>query len=244
MTKILIICPVFNEAHHLETLVEEFQITNFNGDLLFVNSGSEDNSLSIIEKSNYKYINLIKNYGVGNAIAEGINYGLENDYEIVCIIAGNGKMRPQFIDDLTSPIINEGIHFVQGSRYIHFKNKNMPFFRKLIIPLITKLFSFLFNYKFTDATCGFRAFHMDLIKCCTFNIHAKWLKKYALEPYLFSNVILDRNVKKTEVSVTMDYPSKKLKYTKIKPVIDYPSLFFPYIFALIYPRKFSDLNSY
>ncbi len=33
-------------------------------------------------------------------------------------------------------------------------------------------------------------------KFCTFNINAKWLKKYALEPYLFSNIILDRNVKK------------------------------------------------
>ena len=81
-------------------------------------------------------------------------------------------------------------------------------------------------------------------KFCTFNINTKWLKKCALEPYLFSNIVLDRNVKKTEVSETMVYPSKKLKYTKIKPVIDYLSLCFPYIFALIYPRKFSDLNSY
>jgi dolichol-phosphate mannosyltransferase len=243
MSKILIICPVFNEAHHLETLIKEFQNTRFNGELLFVNSGSEDKSLSIIKKSNYKYINLKKNYGVGNAIVKGINYGLENDYEIVCIISGNGKMRPKFIDELTNPIINNVAHFVQGSRYIIFKNKNMPFFRKLIIPLITKIFSLLFNYKFTDATCGYRAFHLDLIKCCTFNINAKWLRKYAFEPYLFSNVILDKNVRKVEVSVTMDYPMTKVKYTKIKPVIDYPSLFFPYLFALIYPRKFNDLIS-
>ena len=58
MSKILIICPVYNEAHHLQTLIKEFQQSDFSGDLLFVNSGSEDESLSLIEKSNFSYISL------------------------------------------------------------------------------------------------------------------------------------------------------------------------------------------
>ena len=56
------------------------------------------------------------------------------------------------------------------------------------------------------------------------------------------NVILDKKVRKIEVSVTMDYPEKRIKYTKIKPFIDYPSLFFPYLYALVSPRKFKDLD--
>ena len=126
MSKILIICPVYNEAHHLETLIQEFQQTDFLGDLLFVNSGSEDESLSLIEKSNFSYISLEKNLGVGNAIVNGIKYGLDNSYEIICVIAGNGKMRPKYINNLTKPIINDNYHFVQGSRYIDYKNHNMP----------------------------------------------------------------------------------------------------------------------
>ena len=242
MSKILIICPVYNEAHHLEILINEFQQTDFLGDLLFVNSGSEDESLLLIEKSNFSYISLEKNLGVGNAIVNGIDYGIDNNYEIICVIAGNGKMRPKFINNLTHPIVNDNYHFVQGSRYIDYKNHNMPFFRKLIIPLITKLFSTLFNYRFSDATCGFRAFDIRLIRSCTFDIHAKWLKKYAFEPYFFSNVLLDKNIRKIEVPVTMDYPEKRIKYTKIKPFIDYPSLFFPYLYALVSPRKFKDLE--
>ena len=68
------------------------------------------------------------------------------------------------------------------------------------------------------------------------------MRTYAFEPYFFSNVLLDKKVKKIEIPVTMDYPDKKIKYTKIKPLIDYPSLFFPYVMALIYPRKFKDFN--
>lgn len=244
MTKILIICPVYNEEQHLDELIKEFHETEFNGDLLFINSGSKDKSLSIIERSNFNYISIDKNLGVGNAIVTGIQYGLENEYTIISIIAGNGKMRPKYINNLIEPIIKRSYHFVQGSRYIHFENKNMPYFRKIIIPIITKVFSVLFNYKFTDATCGFRAFDIKLIKSCTFNIHSKWLKKYAFEPYFFSNVLLDKNVRKIEIPVTMDYPNKNVSYTKIKPLIDYPSLFFPYLIAFIYPRKFKKINLY
>ena len=114
MSKILIICPVYNEAHHLETLIKEFQQTEFKGDLLFVNSGSEDMSLSLIKNSNFSYISLEKNLGVGNAIVNGIEYGLDNAYEIICVIAGNGKMRPKYINDLTNPIINDNFSFCTG----------------------------------------------------------------------------------------------------------------------------------
>ncbi len=69
--KSLVICPVFNEAHHLEDLISEFKQTKFSGDLLFVNSGSEDSSLFIIKNSGYMYISLDKNLGVGNALVKG-----------------------------------------------------------------------------------------------------------------------------------------------------------------------------
>ena len=92
----------------------------------------------------------------------------------------------------------------------------------------------------TDATCGFRAFKVSLVNSASYNIYANWLKKYAFEPYFYSNVLLDENVKSVEVPITIDYPEKKnkVKYTKIKPILDYPSLFFPYIYAFLNPRKF------
>jgi dolichol-phosphate mannosyltransferase len=238
----LIICPVFNEGHHLEGLVNEFKHAKFKGELLFVNSGSEDNSSLIIKNSGFKYLSLDKNLGVGNALVQGIRFALDNNYEVVCVIAGNGKMRPKYIDKLTKPIFEEGYDFVQGSRYLNSIQQTMPLFRKILIPIVTKVFSLLFSYKFSDATCGFRAFHINLIRLCSFNIEAKWLRGYAFEPYFFSNVLLDKSVSKKEVSVTMDYPEKNIKYTKIKPLLDYPSLLLPYLYAFIYPRKFNKVD--
>ena len=116
-SKSLVICPVFNESHHLENLINEFKQTKFSGDLLFVNSGSEDNSLFIIKNSGYRYISLSKNLGVGNAIVQGIKFALENKYEAVCVIAGNGKMRPKYIDSLVKPIVEDNYNFVHFVYY-------------------------------------------------------------------------------------------------------------------------------
>ena len=240
-SQVLIFCPVFNEAHHLEGLISELKNCSFFGDFIFINSGSTDDSLEIIKKSNFKYISLKKNQGIGNVIMEAIRYGNENNYSVLCLLAGNSKMRPKYIDKILHPILNDDYDFVQGSRYIeNVKTSNMPLFRKIVIPLTSKIFSFLYRKKITDATCGFRAFKLSLINSASYNIYANWLKKYAFEPYFYSNVLLDSNVKSIEVAITMDYPKKssKLKYTKIKPFLDYPALFFPYLIAFLNPKKF------
>ena len=108
-----------------------------------------------------------------------------------------------------------------------------------MIPLVTKLYSKIFRIEFTDATCGFRAFKTDLIKRATFDINSKLLNTYAFEPYFFSNVMLDEDVKKTEVSVKMRYTKGEKRYTKIRPLLDYPALFLPYLFAYLFPKKFN-----
>ncbi len=242
-SEILVFCPVFNEAHHLEGLISEIKNTDIYGDFLFINSGSTDNSLKLIKESGLNFISLNKNLGVGNVIMEGIKYGNSNNYKVLCLIAGNSKMRPKYINHILQPILENDYDFVQGSRYINkMKSNNMPLFRRVVIPLSSKLFSIIYRKKITDATCGFRAFKLSLINSATYNIYADWLKKYAFEPYFYSNVLLDNNIKSMEVPITMDYPTKSsgLKYTKIKPLLDYPALFFPYLIAFLNPKKFKQ----
>ena len=56
----------------------------------------------------------------------------------------------------------------------------------------------------------------SLVNSASYNIYANWLKKYAFEPYLYSNVLLDKNVKSIEVAITMDYPEKKIQKLNIQ----------------------------
>lgn len=237
--KILIICPAYNEAAKLPKLIDEFKKTNHFNNLFVINSGSTDNTESILNRNNVSHISLPINKGGGYAIVQGINYAIKNEFDICCVIAGNGKMDPVEIDNFLYKIELEGYDFVQGSRYLENEKNYLPTFRKIMIPIVTKSFSKIFKIEFTDATCGFRAFKTELIKRATFDINSKLLHTYAFEPYFFSNVMLDKDIKKTEVSVKMRYTKGEKSYTKIRPLLDYPALFLPYLFAYFFPKKFN-----
>jgi dolichol-phosphate mannosyltransferase len=239
MKKLLVICPAFNEAEKLPKLLNEFKNSQYFNNLFVVNSGSLDNSEEILKDNNVNYITLPINKGGGFAIIKGIQYAIDYDYEICCIIAGNGKMDPNEIGKFIKKIEMDDYDFVQGSRYLNNKKEYLPTFRRLVIPIVTYFFSKLFKINFTDATCGFRAFKTDLIKRASFNVNSKLLYTYGFEPYLFSNVMFDKNIKKTEVPVKMRYIKGEKRYTKIRPFLDYPALFLPYLIAYIFPRKFN-----
>tara|TARA_Y100001936_G_C16013131_1_gene634828 strand:- start:60 stop:779 length:720 start_codon:yes stop_codon:yes gene_type:complete len=239
MKKLIIICPAYNEADKLPKLIDEFKNSNYLNNLFVVNSGSTDNSENILIKNNIEHISLPINKGGGYAIIKGIEHALSNGFEICCIIAGNGKMDPQEISKFIEKIEIENYDFVQGSRYLDNEINYLPTFRRIMIPFVTNLYSKIFKVKFTDATCGFRAFKSELIKRATFNLNSRLLYTYAFEPYFFSNVMLDEKIKKTEVPVKMRYAKGEKRYTKIRPLLDYPALFLPYLIAYLFPKKFN-----
>ena len=61
-------------------------------------------------------------------------------------------MRPKYIDKILHPILNDDYDFVHGSRYIENVKTNMPLFRKIVIPLTSKIFSFYIEKN--GAACG------------------------------------------------------------------------------------------
>ena len=91
MKKILIICPAYNEATKLPKLIDEFKKTDHFNNLFVINSGSTDDTESILIKNNISHISLPINKGGGYAIVQGINYAIKNGFEICCVIAGNGN---------------------------------------------------------------------------------------------------------------------------------------------------------
>ena len=238
--KSLIFCPVFNEAHHLPQLLERLNNTQINGDFYFIDSGSDDGSTEIIKKSGYKYLRLEKNLGVGYSIITAIEFARENNYKVICGISGNNKMDPNEINNLLNPIFLENFDYVQGSRFLNeSKDNNTPRFREISIPILSKLISILFKMRVTDVTCGFRAFKLDLIDRAKFKINQKWLYGYSFEPYFYTNVFLDKKIKKKEIPVKMSYPlDKNIKYTKIKPLVNYPGLVIPYIIGKLFFKGF------
>ena len=95
------------------------------------------------------------------------------------IVAGNDKDRPQEIPRLLEPIVEDGCHLVQGSRYLPGGSYgNMPAYRRVATQVLHPLLlSLLTRQRMTDSTNGFRAIRLDLFDDARINLHQEWLDR-------------------------------------------------------------------
>ena len=174
--------------------------------------------------------------GVGAGIKDGIKYAIDNHFDIVVIMAGNGKDDPKEIPNLVKPLVEQGADYVQGSRFLkggaHEQN---PLFRIIAIKMYSFLWSVLMGVRITDITNGFRAYRTSIFANKDIDIWQEWLGTYELEYYLHYKAI-KCGYKVTEVPVSKNYPSKK-NYTKIKPFLDWWKIVKPLLYLTLRIKK-------
>lgn len=234
--KTLITILTFNEGEKLARLLESFELTE-NQSLLVVDDGSSDATSELLKKSNIAYLRHHENLGVGAGIKTAVKYARQQNFEVIVIMAGNGKMDPKEINRLTAPIENDLADYVQGSRYLEGgQSQNLPPFRNLAIKLFTTIVNIVLGFKGTDITCGFRAYKLAILNHPDINIDQEWLGKYEMEYYIHYKTI-KANFRVMEVPVSMNYPKEKKNYSKIKPFVGWWSMIRPWVFLVLKLKK-------
>lgn len=230
MDKALVVMVFFNEGELTRKALKKFpQKRDY--DVLVVNDGSTDRTSEYIQEFNFKVITHSQNKGVGAAIKSGIRHGLENNYQIVVVIAGNNKDDPADVPRLLAPLTKEDFDYVQGSRFMRGGRwDNLPLFRFIMVKILALLFTLLTGVKCTDASNGFRAYKLNIFRDPRINIWQDWLDRYELETYLHFK-FLRYGYKFKEVPVSKIYPPlrQKVKYTHIRPVLDWWRILRPLI---------------
>lgn len=233
--KTLVIIPVYNEEHRIKTVLERFREVEI-GKVLVVNDGSTDSTPKVLKGFDVEVIHHPQREGVGSCIRDGIDYARKNGFQLVALMAGNGKDDPKEIPILLKPILKENFDYIQGSRYLEGGQAgNLPLARKLGIKAFTFLWSMLLRRRLTDVTNGFRAYKVSLFDDPTINIWQEWLSTYELEYYIHFWV-LKLKYEFGEVPVSKIYPSRK-KYSKIRPFLDWWPIVKPLFYLLLRIRK-------
>jgi dolichol-phosphate mannosyltransferase len=223
--KTLAIIPVYRDNDNILKVLGKFTPKVVDKICLVVDSADRAD----IENMLIVYVNLpihlIRNKtrkGIGHAIRQGIQYAIDNQYDIIVVLAGNNKDDPTEIPRLLEPILMRDYDYVQGSRFLKGgRNVRNPFLRGVFSRLYPFLWTLLTNVQCTDVTNGFRAYKAKLFEDSRINIWQKWLDDYELEYYIHFKA-LTLGYKTIEVPVSKIYSHRhKGGYSQISPFRDW-----------------------
>ena len=236
--KTLVAVFCYNEGDKIRNTLAQFpQVDQRAYDVIVMNDGSTDDSRSHMISMGFTVLDHQTNMGAGAAIKTVFRHALEKGYDVIVLIAGNGKMRPAEIPRLLEPIERGEYDYVQGSRYLEEGvSANMPKFRKISIPIVTTFVRIITGFKGTDVTCGFRAYKFDIIRNPKVDVWQDWLDKYEMEYYVHYKAIT-LGYRLCERPVSMLYPADGKNYSKIKAFSGWWSMLRPWIFLALRIKK-------
>lgn len=239
MTTLSLVIPTYNESKRLQqtfSILNKWQVPHGLKlkQIIFVNDGSTDDSLKILQstplKFNKKVISYKQNIGKGFATKKGM---LASKADYTLTLDADMSTTPTQIKKFL-PLIKSGTDIIVGTR----KNGHstvtihQPFIRENMGKIFTKLSQIILGVKVTDFTCGFKAFSQtaknNIFKRSLIN---RW--GYDAE-ILFIAKKLDYSIQEKSV------PWADQKGTKVNLLIDSFSSFF----ELIQIRINHTLNHY
>jgi dolichol-phosphate mannosyltransferase len=236
--KVLVILPAYNESGKIGRVVEKIKAVGKAVSIVVVDDCSADGTSDEARGAGAIVIRHPKNCGVGAGIRSGINYGIENKYDICVIMSGDDQHEANELGRVIEPILSNEFDFIQGSRRMKGGRvvDDRPF-RMVTTQLYSLFFTVLVGRRVTDATNGFRGFRLSIFDDRDINIDQDWLDRYELEPYLLYKVIKNRQIRFKEVPITIYYHGGRKQFTKMRPFVDWWRLAKPMIYLALGLRK-------
>jgi glycosyltransferase involved in cell wall biosynthesis len=165
--KLSLIVPVYNEGHHLDTVIPFlFSIAlPLEAEWIFIDDKSTDDSLEKLEKAALtrpmKIIRQSSNQGKGAAVIRGIS---EATGDLIMIQDADFEYHPKDIPALIQPLIDDDADVVYGSR---FKKNTVQIHRTyhyFVNRFLTMLSNLLSGLYLTDMETCYKVFRADILK--------------------------------------------------------------------------------
>jgi dolichol-phosphate mannosyltransferase len=161
----LVALPVYNEARHVESVLE--QVRRHSGaEILVVDDGSSDGTSDLLQRrKDIRVVRHEQNRGYGAALLSAFQYAREHGFELLVTIDCDGQHEPcripQFFEACT-----ENVDIVSGSRYLaQFEGDTPPPpERRRINEQVTAELNRRLRLNLTDAFCGFKCYRVPALR--------------------------------------------------------------------------------
>ena len=161
---ISVIIPTYNEQESLTDLVASLKAvlkSQKEWEVLFIDDGSTDDSIQLLteivnNESNFKLIQLHRNYGKSAALAEGFKVA-EGEYVIT--MDADLQDDPQEIPNLISKL-EEGYDLVTGWK----KDRKDPWTKRFPSKIANFVTGLITGVKVHDMNCGLKIYRRAVVK--------------------------------------------------------------------------------
>jgi len=167
-----IVIPCYNEEERLSSAIfQKFATENLGYHLCFVNDGSSDNTLEVLEKlrdgneDTISIYNCERNGGKGEAVRQGILY-LSKDQQFNYLGYLDADLSTDFrdFDELVQTLENSDFKIVSGSRISRMgADITKESARKIISKTINLIIQKILGMPFKDTQCGAKIMKIDMV---------------------------------------------------------------------------------
>jgi glycosyltransferase involved in cell wall biosynthesis len=163
--RLLIAIPVHNELKYVDHVLDK--VLAIHGEVLTIDDGSTDGTAGVLERrSDVQRLRHPVNRGYGQSLIDAFKYADARGYDWVITMDCDEQHEPERIPDFIREIESDRWDIVSGSRYLHPRTDDdlPPGDRRMVNSSITAIVNQLFDWKLTDAFCGFKAHRVSAMR--------------------------------------------------------------------------------
>ena len=169
--RLLIFVVAYNAQQHITKTLDRIPrdwLATTDYKILIINDASVDKSSDLIEEYinahpdiDITALNNDVNLGYGGNQKKGYKYAIQNKYDIVALLHGDGQYAPEYLPQMIEPILKDQAELVLGSRMLD-KMKalegNMPFYKWIGNQTLTFLQNRLLGTNLSEFHTGYRVY--------------------------------------------------------------------------------------
>lgn len=164
--KRLIIVPAYNEKKQIASVIKGIRKYS-DAEIVVIDDGSEDGTAECAGSVGARVIRHPFNMGAGVAVQTGYKYALENDYDTLLQIDGDGQHHPAHIPDMFAMVENRQCDMAIGSRFLKNNQYKTGLWKSIAIKLFCRVIRIITGETITDPTSGYRCINRTVFQCLT-----------------------------------------------------------------------------
>ena len=165
--KVVIVIPAYNSEKTLDKVYKDIP-RHLVSEIIIVDYGSKENTVSVINKLGIKPILHKRNLGYGGNQKTLYETALKLKADFIIMLHPDGQYNPKDLPKFINALKEGKGDLILGSRFLSNDINETPGYKAISIKLITLLFNLVLRTHMSEVNTGYRGYTAELLKAVPF----------------------------------------------------------------------------